>query len=232
MTEQTFAAGHVFFRAGDPGDRAYLLGDGQVELLTGAAGTLARVRLLQAGDVFGETALIEERPRSLTARAVSAGKATALTREEFERDLTLTPPQTQKHLRSLFERLRSLTARHGGEVEPVRVAPIDALDSVKKPSHSAPAELPSGGKATGWVVVVHPLTRKAAETLPDDGLTVTRFPLRIGRITEAHEREALDLNDLWLLDAKPYNVSRNHCEILVDNVGPLVCDRGVTSAVL
>ena len=41
MTEQTFAAGHVFFRAGDPGDRAYLLDDGQVELLTGAAGTLA-----------------------------------------------------------------------------------------------------------------------------------------------------------------------------------------------
>ncbi len=76
------------------------------------------------------------------------------------------------------------------------------------------------------MVVIHPLTRKAAETLPDDGLLVTRFPLRIGRVTEAHEREVLDLNDLWLLDSKPYNVSRNHCEIQVDRNGPLVCDRG------
>jgi pSer/pThr/pTyr-binding forkhead associated (FHA) protein len=76
------------------------------------------------------------------------------------------------------------------------------------------------------VVVVHPLTRTAARNLPEEGLRVTRFPLRIGRATAAREREPLELNDLWLLDDKPYHVSRNHCEIQIDRDGPLVSDRG------
>jgi hypothetical protein len=95
------------------------------------------------------------------------------------------------------------------------------------PVSPRPAELPSGtGRAAGWVVVVHPLTRKAAQTLPDEGLLVTRFPLRIGRVTAADEQEPLDLNDVWLLDDLPYNVSRNHCEIDVGRNGPVVRDRG------
>jgi pSer/pThr/pTyr-binding forkhead associated (FHA) protein len=79
---------------------------------------------------------------------------------------------------------------------------------------------------SNWVIVLHPLTRKAAETLPDEGLLVKRYPLRIGRAAAADEDEAFDLNDLWLLDEKPYNVSRNHCEIFVDKQGPMVRDRG------
>ena len=46
-------------------------------------------------------------------------------------------------------------------------------------------ELPSClGTPSNLSVVVHPLTHKAAATLPDEGLLVTRFPLRIGRATE------------------------------------------------
>jgi hypothetical protein len=93
-----------------------------------------------------------------------------------------------------------------------------------------PAELPADGTGKpvpdGWTVVVHPLTRKAAETLPDEGLRVNKFPLRFGRAAAAHEPEGLDLNDLWLLDVKPYNVSRNHCEIDLAHLGLVVRDRG------
>ncbi len=227
MTEQEFPAGHVFFRPGDPGERAYLLQDGQVELLAGAAEACTRVGLFEHGDVFGEMALIEERPRSLTARAVTAGRATAMTRDEFEHELTHDPARTRQYLRSLFERLRSLTARLAGEVEAAPARPPTPSVPVEEPGRLAPVELPSGsGTSAGWVVVVHPLTRRAAETLPDEGLKVTRFPLRIGRASAADETEAFDLNDLWLLDEKPYNVSRNHCEIHLDPKGPVVRDRG------
>ncbi|HEV3440254.1 MAG TPA: cyclic nucleotide-binding domain-containing protein, partial [Gemmata sp.] len=84
MTEQEFDAGRVFFRPGDSGDRAYLLQDGQVELLIGTAEAFTRIGLFEPGDVFGEMALIEERPRVYTARAVTAGRASAMTRDEFE----------------------------------------------------------------------------------------------------------------------------------------------------
>ena len=96
MNDQEFAVGHVFFHAGDPGDQAYLLNGGQVELLAGQAAPYKRVGLFGAGDVFGEMSLIEERPRVFTARAVTAVKATPITREEFEHQLTHDPARTRQ----------------------------------------------------------------------------------------------------------------------------------------
>jgi len=227
MADEAFEAGHVFFRPGDPGERAYLLIDGRVEMLAGSPGAFTRVGLFEAGDVFGEMALVEERPRLRTARAVTAGRATPMSRDEFEHLLTHDPVRTRHYLRSLFERLRSLTAQQVSEVElvpaaaPVSTAPVGELII------STPVELPPGtGRAAAWVVVVHPLTSKAAETLPDEGLLATRFPLRFGRAAGAHEPEALDLNDVWLLDTKPFSVSRNHCEVDVNYEGPIIRDRG------
>src|SRR6185312_5674273 len=117
MSEQAFTAGHVFFRAGDPGDHAYLLHDGRVEILGGPAESSTRTRLIEAGEVFGEMALIEERPRVHAARAVTPARATPMTRDEFEHLLTHDPARTRQYLRSLFERLRSLTAQLTHEVE-------------------------------------------------------------------------------------------------------------------
>src|SRR5262245_44464791 len=140
MTEQEFAAGHVFFRPGDPGERAYLLHNGQVELLAGAADSFTRVGLFAPGDVFGEMALIEERPRVLTARAVTAGRATSMARDEFEHQLTHDPARTRQYLRSLFERLRSLSARLGIEVEPVPASPPAPQALAGESGRPAPAE--------------------------------------------------------------------------------------------
>ncbi len=224
MTEQTVPAGHIFFRPGDPADQAYLLSDGLVEILGTADQTEQRIALIGAGEVFGEMALIEERPRSLTARAVKASRVLPMTREEFEHHLSHDPGRARQYLRSLFERLRTLTAQRDAQAptpQAVSRQPVEA--SV---ASGAVDFAPGAGRATDWVVEIHPLTRRAAETLPDLGLRVTRFPLRIGRVTGAHEREALDLNDLWLMDEKPFSISRNHCEIDVGHYGPIVRDRG------
>lgn len=224
MTEQEFAAGHVFFRPGDAGDHAFLLHTGQVEVLAGPAAAPTRIGLFGPGEVFGEMALIEERPRSLTARAVSAGRFTPMSREDFEHQLMNDPARTRQYLRSLFERLRSLTARLGAETPSIQASmqPAAAEPAVPEAVDFAPG----AGKAAGWVAVLHPMTPKAKENLPDGGLRVTHFPLRIGRAASANEPDALDLNDLWLMDVKPHNISRNHCEITVDAEGLLVRDRG------
>jgi len=222
MTELEFAAGHVFFRAGDVGDHAYQLIEGQVELSGDSNGNPARVASFGPGDVFGEMALIEERPRALTATAVAGGRAVSMTRDEFEQVLTHDPVRARRYLRSLFERLRSLAARVDSEA-----AALDELGAAKASKGSGPVAFPfSPGAPADWVVTLFPLTPKAAETLPDEGLAVERFPIRIGRVTGAQEEDVLDLNDLWLLDEKPFNVSRNHCEIGVERRGPVLRDRG------
>jgi hypothetical protein len=228
MDEQPFDAGHFFFQPGDPGDRAYFVNEGQVEVMAGPPDRYRRVNVYGTGDVFGEMSLVEERPRSLTARAVTAGRVTPLTRTEFEQMLGTDPARSRHYLRSLFERLRSLSARATEAAPPVgALATIDA-----KPAAVAtgPVDFPAGEGSQplpeGWSVVLLPLTRKAAQTLPDDGIRITRLPLRIGRTAGAREPEALDLNDVWLLDDKPYNVSRNHCELDLSKQGLVVRDRG------
>lgn len=224
MTELDFAAGHVFFRPGDPAGRAYRLLAGEVEVLAGPPDRAVRVGLFGPGDVFGEMALVEERPRAATARATTAGRAAAMSREEFEQLLTTDPVGARRYLCSLFERLRSLSAQVAGEIA---LADDPAGEWVALGTAAGLPELPTpAGHATGWAAVLHPLTRKAAQTLPDEGLRVARFPFRIGRASDAHEPEALDLNDLWLLDAIPFNVSRNHCELVAGRGGVSVRDRG------
>ncbi len=218
MIEQEFTAGHIFFRPGDRDELAYLLTEGQVEVLAGAPEDFVQVGLFKPGEVFGEMALIQERPRALTARAVTAGRANAMTRDEFEHLLTHDPGRARQYLSSIFERLRTLTNRLSNVVGPVRAETPASLPEISIAQGAT--------KSTSWVVVIHPLSRKAAQTLPDECLLATRFPLRIGRASAENESEAFDLNDVWLLDVKPYNVSRNHCELLIDRDGPLVRDRG------
>lgn len=207
MDQQKFHAGMVIFRAGDPGDRGYLIHEGAVELLRGPADRPVRVAQLGPGEVFGEMALVEERPHSLTALAKTAVKVSALTRDEFERSLTADPATFRIYLKTLFERLRTLSARAGSHLEPIR-------------DEFIPEAMP------GVSVTIHPLTRKAAETLPEDGLLIGKFPFRIGRASEDRELEPLDLNDLWLLDRVPFHVSRNHVDIDLDGDRVLVKDRG------
>lgn len=202
MDQLEFPAGADIFKVNDPGTRAFLIRQGTVELLRRRADTEVRVAQLGTGEVFGEMSLIEERPHSLTARAVSYVKVSALTRTEFEQLLTTDPATFRVYLTTLFERLRTLSA----QVEAASVGP-----------------LPTAGVVS---VVIHPLTRRAAATLPRDGLPVAKYPFRIGRAASENEDIPLDLNDLWLLDKAPFNISRNHALIERDGDAVVVKDRG------
>jgi hypothetical protein len=211
MNEYVFPAGEVIFRPGEPGTRAYLIREGNVELLRDS-GTLLTV--LGPGEVFGEMSLVEERPHALTARARGAVKAHGLTRDDFERMLTTDPVMFRAYLKTLFERLRMLSARFDGEQ-------VEEASKAK----GGPRQLPAPPPAA-VTVTLHPLTHRAAETLPEEGLVIPKFPFRIGRASESRENDRLDLNDLWLLDREPFHVSRNHALFNLREGTVNVVDRG------
>jgi hypothetical protein len=145
--------------------------------------------------------LVEERPHQLTAWAVTAVKASALTREEFEKLLATDPGAVNAYLKAVLERARSSESE----------------------IHLA-AQVPESAPLVS--VVIHPLSRRAAETLPEEGFLIPKFPFRIGRASEHIEREALALNDMWLLDREPFNVSRNHASIELQGDSVVIKDRG------
>ena len=73
------AAGQFFFRERDPADCMYVLESGRVAVMKDWAGREMLLRHLDAGDCFGEMALLDLFPRSASVRAVEPCRAMALT---------------------------------------------------------------------------------------------------------------------------------------------------------
>jgi MFS family permease len=72
------SAGEVVIRAGDPGDRFYIVGDGELDIdANGSHGTARR------SDYFGEIALLRDVPRTATVTAAVDSELYALHREDF-----------------------------------------------------------------------------------------------------------------------------------------------------
>ena len=132
---------------------------------------------------------MEERPRSTTAWSVDEVRVTTVTRDEFVDMLLHRPSESVKYIQSLFERLRNMNAQIGAQDQPF---------------------IPSATAPLAAKVTVLPLSRKSTQVVPESGLEVNRFPFRVGRASLKDEEDPLDVNDLYLADTSPFNVSRNH----------------------
>jgi len=75
MTNTYFALGEVLFREGDPADSVFRLLSGAVEILRELDGEPILLGTVGAGQFIGEMGVVENRPRSATARAVSEVEA-------------------------------------------------------------------------------------------------------------------------------------------------------------
>jgi len=79
LEEDRYSDGEVIFAEGEPGETMYFIADGciRIEKETHAAGVVHKtLAMLEAGDYFGEMALLNQRPRAATA--VAAGNAHVL----------------------------------------------------------------------------------------------------------------------------------------------------------
>jgi NADH dehydrogenase len=105
VRREYFEPGQVIFREGDRGDRLYVVTDGEVEVLRESGGETP-LRRLGRGECFGEIALVSDRPRTATVRAVSASNVLAVDRDAFQALFATLPP-----LKSFFESLIAARSR-------------------------------------------------------------------------------------------------------------------------
>jgi CRP/FNR family cyclic AMP-dependent transcriptional regulator len=80
-----FRAREVVFHEGDPSDSLHLLAHGHVAIrITTLLGDVVTLRVLRAGDFFGELAVVTSAPRNATVVALDAVETLALHRDVFE----------------------------------------------------------------------------------------------------------------------------------------------------
>ncbi len=82
-TRRAVPAQTILFQEGDAGDTFYMIYAGKVEIFSGTGEDEQTLNVLDAGEWFGELALIDDQPRSGTARTLKASVLITLPKQEF-----------------------------------------------------------------------------------------------------------------------------------------------------
>ncbi|MEJ5237356.1 MAG: ATP-binding protein [Limisphaera sp.] len=107
VRERRLPAGTTLLREGDPGDGLYILQEGTVEIsLPGASPGARMLAELGPGAVFGEMAILEEKPRSAAAVARTEVRVWFVPREAVLGAIRQSPELGLRLLRELSRRLR------------------------------------------------------------------------------------------------------------------------------
>ncbi len=108
-----FDSDEFIFREGDPGDCAYIIESGLVELSLNKDGRRLVIATLSKGEIFGEMAIIDQLPRTASARAVVATTVTAIPLEYVSQKVEQSDPTVRMFLRLAMARYRDLNVRLG-----------------------------------------------------------------------------------------------------------------------
>jgi signal transduction histidine kinase len=111
MTKEVrFQAGELIFEEGSPGDFAYVIKEGQIEISRYSDGRRVPLARRGTGEVIGEMALLEEAPRMASARALTDCVLVAIGREELDQLLGSSPSAARAILGTVMTRLRETQA--------------------------------------------------------------------------------------------------------------------------
>jgi len=105
LERKVFYAGQKIFSEGDSGDRAYLIQDGEVEIIKNGVS----LAVLSKGELFGEMALVDDQPRMATAKAQSDVSVVIISRDAFRDKLAKSDPFIRGLLNIFVRNIRNLT---------------------------------------------------------------------------------------------------------------------------
>ena len=107
------SAGQELFAEGSPGDRAYIIQSGELEIVKSSDGRelLLEERINKPGLMIGEMALLEGAPRMASVRAGTDAVLLAIQKEQFDHILETSPAATRAMLRMVMRRWRNNEAR-------------------------------------------------------------------------------------------------------------------------
>src|SRR5688572_8023772 len=104
-----FAAGDFVFREGDLGTEMYIVHEGRVEILKKVQDGDHLLATLEKGDFFGEMSVLEDLPRTASARARTDVELVRINGATFDAMLKSNTEIAVRMMRKLSRRLREVT---------------------------------------------------------------------------------------------------------------------------
>jgi CRP-like cAMP-binding protein len=205
IKKRSFKAGEVLLQEKSLGENAFIIDHGRVEVTERVGDRDVHLAYLGSGDTCGEMSMVDDKPRSATVTALEDTKVSEMDHDGLYEALQTDPEVAIGLLRALFERLREANTR---------IQQLEAASAPSRSTEAKPEALPT--------VVIEARTAEAKTALPGGSCTIDRFPFRIGRVSH----NPLVHNDLELSDSIPWQISRHHVAVIVQDSRVGIVDRG------
>jgi len=207
--------GEILFHEGDESDHAYIILDGEIEIYRPQSQGNVMLASFGRGQLFGEMGIIDDQPRSATAKAKTHCRLKMVTREMIVHAIRTQPSEFVLLIKALMERLRETNQTL------MNALTYQEQMQVEQPaSPDAPTSPPINR------LTLKPLTEAASQGFSSQGMELSSLPFRIGGTPPGKESNPLDYNNLYIENADPQILSRNHFSIQKTSDGLYVSDRG------
>ena len=110
-------AGEVVFSEGDPPTSAFLIDTGRIQVVTTQGDELVVLGELGPGDLLGEMAMIDDSPRTATARALTDSVLVTIDHDSISERLEAADPLVRALLSGQMQRYRSTIATLRGDLD-------------------------------------------------------------------------------------------------------------------
>ncbi len=104
-----YEPGQDLFKQGDPGDAAYIILDGEADIIVNTPGGELVVASMKKNDFVGDIAILCDVPRTATVRATKPLSTLVITKDLFFQLVTEFPDMSVAIMRELAQRLHKTT---------------------------------------------------------------------------------------------------------------------------
>lgn len=172
----------ILLMQGDSGDFVYLLTSGLVKVVVAAAsGAATTLAIRSRGDLVGEFATLDDKPRTATARAVGQVTALKITGSAFLNIVSRSPAAQATVTRYLLSKMRSATERRAADrvwdaKERVAQVLYDLGERHAEPSPDGVVRLPiTQGELGDLAGVAVSTAERVLKDLRKQGVVATRY---------------------------------------------------------
>jgi CRP/FNR family cyclic AMP-dependent transcriptional regulator len=147
---RTYGTGDLIFREGDRGEGIFLIEKGSVEIFKKATdGRKVVIGKIQPGGIFGEMAVIDERPRMASAAAIEHTVCRVIPRVVLERKIAASDKLIRAIMKIFMQNIRNITELHINKAMTEAETPEEAPEPpAETPAPVATPAAPAAVKGT------------------------------------------------------------------------------------